>query len=111
MIYTISSDLNDPPCPEAKKITIPFVERMVFSSPEEYDEFWIKELLENAGSNYRILADNCIAKDVDMIEKWAVEFETIEEFEQFLRDLHKNVVITTEYDNPDYFHIAICEEV
>ena len=54
---------------------------------------------------------NCIVKDVGVIEKWAVEFETIEDFEQFLRDLHKNVVITTEYDNPDYFHIAICEEV
>ena len=62
MIYTISSDLNDPSCPEAKKITIPFVERMVFSSPEEYDEFWIKELLENAGSNYRILRDKLYSK-------------------------------------------------
>ena len=116
MTYTISSDfctdMNKKPCAEAKKITIPLVERVGFSSIEEYNKCKnFAEPWEAKGTNHRVLFDNCIARDIDTVERWAVEFGTMEEFEQFLTNLHKNVVILTDYDNPDYFHIEICEEI
>lgn len=114
MIYTISSDFYDDnekkPCPEAKKITIPLVDKRGFTSFEEYDSFKKEEPWCSKGTNHRVLGD-CIARDIGIVDKWAVEFATMEDFEVFLTRLHKNVIVLTDYDNPDYFHIEICEEV
>lgn len=115
MIYTISTDfcedIEKRPCPEAKKIVIPLVDRRKFTSFEDFDSFKKEAPWRSIGTNHRVLSDNSIARDIGTVEKWAVEFNTMEDFEAFLARLHKNVVVLKDYDNPDYFHIEICEEI
>lgn len=114
MIYTISSafyeDAEKKPCPEAKKVTISLADRRDFASIEEYDSLKKEDPWRSKGTNHRVL-ENCIARDIGTVEKWAVEFNTIEDFESFLTHLCKNVVVLKDYNNPDYFHIEICEEM
>lgn len=86
------------PCEKCIPIRLINVDRRTFKSPEEYDERFATQCGSwlSRGSNHRI-TEYGIARDLEPVQVWGIEINSLEELMNFKKELEEDLIITTSY--------------
>lgn len=99
------------PCEESKKEKIVYVDTRTFHTPEEYD-YKIRDPRGkwfSVGTNHRVNKHGYIQRDMEMMEVWTIELNTLEKVMEFC-DKYGDIIIGDYMLNDEYKHILIYDD-
>lgn len=101
MIFQVTrtSMFEGKPWKDCIPIQLTRVESRTFHTPEEFDKKFSEregKWLEK-GTNHRINARGYITRDMELVNEWGIEINSLEELMNFQKEVGTNLVLETSY--------------